>query len=108
VPNASAGKRDTIGTIVGLLVFLFGIALLLGTFELAYQMFSVPPKEALELKQGDTLQVAPVASIVTGMIFKILLLVVMGILGSLIANRGIHLYTESRGLKSTKSDPIDA
>lgn len=107
MPNPPSGKRDAFGTVVGLLVFTFGIFLLLGTFGMAYEMFSVPAKDALELKQGETLQVAPIASIVTGLIFKILLLIVMGIIGSLVANRGIHLYTESRGLKPPKPTPED-
>jgi len=90
------GRRDALGTVLGLATFLGGVALLLLTFKLAYEMFSVPPEQALNLKKGATLEVATVGSTITGLVIRILLLIVMGLVSSLIANRGIHLYTESR------------
>ena len=89
-----------------MLVFLGGVGLLLLTFKLAFEMFSVPPDQALPLKSGDTMQIPLVASTVTGLVFRILLLIVMAMVGSFIANRGIHLYTEShRHAKPTPAPP---
>lgn len=88
-------------------MFLAGVALLLITFKLAFDMFSVPPGDALDLKPNKDLQVGPVASTVTGMIFRVLLLIVMGFLGSLIANRGVHMYTESRGHHLSPQEPAE-
>ena len=97
----TSGRRDALGTILGLAVFLGGVGLLLLTFKLAYDMFSVPPGEALKLTGNQELEVATVAPTLTGLVLRVLLLVVMGIVGSLIANRGVHMYTESRGLGSS-------
>jgi hypothetical protein len=104
VSNPHAAKRDFTGSVLGLLVFLGGVALLLVTFKLAYDMFVVPPNEALSLKEGETLQLGPVASTVTGLLFRVFLLIVMGVLGSLIANRGVHMYTESRTIGRPKDE----
>ncbi len=92
------GPRDGLGTVLGLAVFLLGVGLLLLTFKLAFDMFSVPPAEALNLTANQEIAVATVAPTLTGLILRVLLLVVMGIVGSLIGNRGVHMYTESRGI----------
>ena len=91
------GRRDALGTVLGLAVFLLGVGLLLLTFKLAYNMFSVPPGQALQLTPNQEIQVATVAPTLTGLVLRVFLLLVMGVVGSLVANRGVHLYTESRG-----------
>jgi hypothetical protein len=79
---------------MGLLVFLGGIALLLVTFRLAYDMFTVSPDQALHLEKGQTLDVALAGRSFGVLILRVLLLIVMGLMGSMIANRGIKLYAE--------------
>ena len=82
---------------LGVVTFLVGVALLLVTFKLAYDLFSIPPgsvvattpdKGAVDLgKSGDNL---------IGVVMRVLLLIVMGLMGSLIANRGVSMFTSSR------------
>ena len=90
-------KRDVFGALLGLAVFLGGIALLLFTFKIAYGMFTVPPAEALGLGQGKPVDLGNAGSSFVGSLLRVLLLIVMALVSSLIANRGIQLYTDSRG-----------
>lgn len=87
-------KDDLVGRILGILVFLGGVALLALVFAAAYGWFTSP---------GAGLQTAPVkgsAAPVTAqlgqsamyMFIKIALLIVMAIVGSLLAGRGAQLY----------------
>lgn len=91
------GRRDALGSVLGLLTFLGGVALLLATFRLAYGMFLTPPSEALGVHPGHTLDLNTAGTNLTGIVLRIILLLVMGVMGSVIANRGILLYTHSRG-----------
>lgn len=89
---------DWLGKLIGILTFLGGVALLLLTFRLAYEMFSVPPNQALQLENGKVLDVPLAAQSFGVLLLRVLLLIVMGLVGSLIANRGIKLYTDSAAL----------
>ena len=80
-----------------MLVFLGGIALLLFTFRTAYDMFSVPPARALDLQPGKPVDIGMAGSNLVGSAVRVVLLIIMALVGSLIANRGIQLYTDSRG-----------
>ncbi len=84
------------GSLLGLLVFLGGVALLAFTFKLAYQMFIVPPQDALGIKEGKPLDLGQAGQSFVGVLIKILMLVIMGLVGSLISNRGVTLFTGSR------------
>jgi cytochrome b561 len=77
-------------------VFLGGVLLLLLVFRLAYGMFTVTPHDALGLAPGQPIQLEDAGARLVSLVLRVLLLVVMGIVGSLIANRGISLYTASR------------
>ncbi|HWD38230.1 MAG TPA: hypothetical protein VG944_05225 [Fimbriimonas sp.] len=87
--------RDWLGSFIGLLVFLGGIALLALTFKLAFDMFNVPPEDALKIKGTKTVDLAQSGGQFVGIIVRTLLLLVMGLVSSLIANRGILLYMHS-------------
>ncbi len=93
------------GSTVGLFVFVGGVVLLLLTFRLAYDMFSTPPKVALGLPGQKAIDFGLVGNSLTGIFVRIFLLLIMGIIGSLIANRGVHLYTHSRGLPTKPESP---
>lgn len=80
-----------------MLVFLGGVALIALTFKLAYDMFQVPPEQALKIAQGKTLDLAIAGQSFGSIFIRILLLIVMGLMGSLVANRGISLYERSGG-----------
>jgi len=88
--------RDWLGTIMGLVTFLGGVALLVITFNFAYAMFKIPPAEMLGLNPGQVLQVNTVGAAVLGLLVRVLLLFVMAFVGSMIANRGILLLGHSR------------
>lgn len=90
-------NRDPIGSLLGLLVFLGGVGLLTITFKLAFDQFSVPPSEALKLKEGQAIDLSATGNGLIGIVVRILTLLLMSIIGSLVANRGVHLYTACRG-----------
>jgi len=102
VASGTHGKREPIGSVLGLFTFLGGIGLLLITFRLAYEMFEVPPPDALNIGQAKVLNPASVGNSLTVILVKILLLLIMGVVGSLIANRGVSLFTHSRGIHIPK------
>lgn len=85
-------RRDWLGSIGGLLIFAAGISLLSLVFKLAFEMFQTPPRLALKIESGKPFDVSGVGDALFGVIIKIALLFVMSIIGSVICNRGIHLY----------------
>ncbi len=94
-------RRDFVGSFLGLLVFLGGIALLLLVFKLAYDLFAIPPEIALKLKGAKTIDPIQTGGSLVGILIKSIVLVIMGLFGSLIANKGVHLYSHS--LRETES-----
>lgn len=83
------------GRFLGIVVFLVGIFMLGATFMLAYRAFHDPnlliPLSALSSKEP----VSP-AAIYVPTVLKLVLLFVMGYLGSLIAGRGAHLFFSAK------------
>jgi hypothetical protein len=96
VVEESRAPSKWTGATFGILVFLIGIALLGLTFSLAFQMFAVPPERALNIAPGKPLDIAQVVQSFAGLIIRVLLLLVMAVIGAIIANRGIKMYTDSR------------
>ena len=84
------------GNILGALAFLGGIALLLLTFRLAYDMFTVNPSVLFGMNSKAPLDLGKAATILMGVGVRIALLIVMGIMGGQITNRGIQMYVDSR------------
>jgi hypothetical protein len=93
---AEPPHRDMFGTLFGLLVFCGGVALLLLTFRLAYDLFMVPPASALGIEHGKPLDVGKAGDSAAVLILRIILLLIMAFVGSQVANRGISLYADSR------------
>jgi hypothetical protein len=89
------------GSILGALAFVGGICLMALVFQLAYQMFHVEPAKLLGIENGKTFDLTKTGPILGALVIRILLLLVMAVIGGLIANRGVHLYADSR--HSTKS-----
>ena len=86
-------RRDLTGSIIGVAVFLAGIAILVFVFVLAYGFFTAPGN-GIQITQGAgkapaTSQLGVAA---TRMFVQLALLIVMSIVGSLIAARGIQFY----------------
>jgi hypothetical protein len=84
------------GSILGALAFIGGIALMALVFQLAYQMFHVPPTTWIQPDSKKPLDITQAAAGLGTVIIRILLLLVMAVIGGLIANRGVHLYADSR------------
>lgn len=93
----SPRRSDGLGGVTGILVFLAGVGLLFLTFWLAFQMFAVPPSEAIKVSSKEPVELGRTAESFAQVLQRILLLLVMSAVGSVIANRGIKLYGESRG-----------
>jgi hypothetical protein len=89
-------KPDYFGCLLGILTFFGGMALLLVTFKLAYEMFSIPPEKALKMPTEGAMNVNLAIQSFGWLIVQVFLLLVMGFIGSMIANRGIKLYLAGR------------
>lgn len=76
-------------------MFLAGVGLLAVTFKLAYEMFSVPHAQALGLQPGKEINMNATGGAAADIVIRIVVLVVMAIVGSMVANRGIGLYSGS-------------
>lgn len=85
----SGGK---VGGLLGILTFLGGVALLLLTFKLAYDQFSLPPDQVLKLRPEQEINATETGQAAFALIFKMVMLLVMSVVGTVIANRGIKLY----------------
>lgn len=86
-------RRDLTGRIIGAIVFLAGIGILVFVFVLAFGFFNAPGS-GIQITQGAG--AAPATSqlgaAATKIFVQLALLVVMAIVGSLIAARGIQFY----------------
>jgi hypothetical protein len=98
-PTTVRTHRDFFGSFIGIVAFLGGVALLLLVFKLAYEMFRTPPATQLGIDGSKKLDLNAGITSLFGVMIRILLLLVMGLVGSWIANRGISLYTQARGIK---------
>ena len=91
------------GTLLGILVFLAGVALLALVFKLAIDMFGVEPSKlfGLDQKPGPGGKPAPLdlsktVTLLMAVLVRVLLLLVMALVGGVIANRGIKMFADSR------------
>lgn len=80
-------------SIAGLAVFLVGVLLIGFSFKLAYDMFLVPPEVRLGTGPEQTIQIDSLVQGLITVVIKVLLLIVMSGIGSLIATRGIKMYS---------------
>ncbi len=84
------------GGLIGLLTFFVGIGLLLFTFQLAHTLFSIPPENVVATAENKTVDLARAGDNLAIVLIKVVMLLVMSVVGSVIANRGIRLYNASR------------
>ncbi len=82
-------------SVVGILTFLLGAAMVVLTFWLAWRMFQTPPQQALNVKPGAPLDLNPVLARMADLVGRVLLLLVMCAIGSVLATRGVRLYASS-------------
>lgn len=88
------------GRIVGMAVFVLGVAILVFVFIHAFLLFSASPDELLSPRGRDS-SAAALGSATVLMLIRIGLLFVMTLAGSLVAARGIQLYLGSEEKSSS-------
>lgn len=89
-------RKDYLGTLVSLLVFLAGIAMLMFVFKTALDLFSIPPERAVGIKQTEPFTAETAGRSGMQLVWRIVLMLIMSIIASIIANRGIRLYSEAK------------
>ncbi len=94
-------RPDIFGPAMGFITFCSGVGLLALTFKLAFDLFTIPPEQALGVGATKTVDLTQTGQSFGWIIVRILLLLVMAAVGSMIANRGIRLYVSSRHASQT-------
>lgn len=102
--NLMNGKMSgdvIIAKIIGIAVFALGIGLLLLVFRTAHELFTATPAAALGLHLTGNPKTDPTAMAIGQsfgfLLVKILLLFLMALSGSLIAQKGINLFYSAVG-----------
>ncbi len=92
--SVSPPRTDLTGRLVALLVFLAGIAILVFVFVTALHLFQspVPGLEPLQTSGAPPPPAANIGTSLAAFARQLLLLGVMTLAGSLLANKGAHLY----------------
>lgn len=93
--NERAARPPIAARIAAGLVFLFGVALMAGTFYLAFTMFH-NPQEGLFPPSAKGAAPAGLATIALVIVARVGLLFIMAYAGSSIASKGIALYEATR------------
>ena len=88
------GAVDAAGKTLGIAVFLLGVALLVVVFGLAYRDL---------IAVEDAFTFSRLLSLPATLFFKAALLLIMGIVGSAVANKGIAFYQAARGAVEEKA-----
>ena len=86
------------GSAVGLITFLAGLAILGWTLQMAFDLYRLSPADALGVVKGKPIDPATTGGAFGTTLIRVGLLVVMALVGSLVANKGAVLYSASRGL----------
>lgn len=100
-------RPDWLGQFIGLMTFLLGIAGLMLTFKLSYELFSVPPDQVMATKDGKGLDIAKASSSLMTVVWRVVMLFVMVVVSAVVANRGIRLYLASRETPKVTHAPED-
>lgn len=96
-------RRDSVaGRVLGILVFLVGIAILVGVAVVTYRLFNTSAAVLKPTPGAPSGAVAQLGTSVVRMFYQIGLLIVMCIVGSLLAARGLHLYFVATGSATTR------
>ena len=92
--SVSPPRTDLTGRLVALLVFLAGIAILVFVFVTALHLFQspVPGLEPLQTAGAPPPPAVNIGTSLAAFARQLLLLGVMTLAGSLLANKGAHLY----------------
>ncbi len=89
---ASSSRGDLFGRVVGFLVFLLGMAVILGVLWMAFGMFQSPDVGLKPSAKPGSSELTALGVGLVALIIKIVLLFLGSISGSMLMNRGIGLY----------------
>lgn len=95
-------RRDYLSALIGLVVFMLGVGLILFAFKLAFDLFQVSPGVAVGVTGSKEVNLNTTIASVIQIIVQIILLVLMAVFGSMVANRGIRLYSSGSSLDAPK------
>lgn len=87
-------ESDWLGVALGVLTFLLGVGLLVFTFVNAARLYFGP--QTVRIESGTETDIASIGATFSEAFLQIGILVVMSVVGSLIASKGIRLYSASR------------
>jgi flagellar biosynthesis protein FlhB len=92
------------GRVVGLLVFLAGVAVLFFVFYTAYEMFMSPVTGLIDTARDASgkINMNNLGGVFISTLVKIFLLFIMTYAGSLIASKGIYFFSGSKDLEVEK------
>jgi len=97
-------RKDYVGTLFGLVVFLAGIGLLVFVFKNAYELFSVPPDTAIGINKKGPISIDEASRSGIALVWRIVLMMIMCVIASIIANRGIKLYSEAKNAEAKHAE----
>ena len=89
MPSSHAGR-------FGLAVFALGIILLLGVFFIAYALFTNTGIDLARAETNPQTPLPPLSDFLASAAIRFGFLIVMGIVSSLIAGKGLSLYVAAR------------
>ena len=86
--------RDWTASVVGVLVFVGGVGALAWVFLQAYHLYTLPSDQLIRVGT-KALDLQELLRTTSAVIVKIILLVVMALAASLVAGKGVHLYSSA-------------
>lgn len=95
--------RDFTSSFLAIVTFLFGLAMVGFAFYSALQLFQVPPAVNLQIEPGKTMNVNNTVQAMWGTLVKVVMLILMAVCGSIVANRGVKLYEAGRPKESAET-----
>ena len=98
-------RRDAPSSILGVVVFLAGVAIVIWTFMQAFDIFSKAPQLNLGVEQNKPINFSVVGVNFVRLLVKVLVLVVMAGIGSALANRGARMYASGKSVRIHSDTP---
>ncbi len=89
MPAASRG--DLFARVMGFIVFLLGVAIILGVLKLGFDMYQDPRLGSITAR-GASPNAVEIGTSFVRLVIRIVLLFLFSVSGSLIANKGISMY----------------
>ncbi len=105
---ARMGRNDALGRTLGAFAFVLGLAVIVVVLFLTYRLFQDPGLgRAAAARPGAEPTFLTLAAGFADLVVRVLLLLVGSISGSLIATRGLRMYSSALD-RPTPADPGDA